>query len=173
MGNSFKILVILSFSLVFLLSDLHAESFQPRQRILASGETILKKESESIKIKIIIKTHELQNQNLINRKTTLARSICAYTRYPCSIVDYIDIVVNDKPIFVDRNVYCDLEELNTGEISIGAKKSSLTLTGGDGADAYIVNIEFDTKRVLRRTLASLMMPDEPLQETNYFLRILD
>jgi hypothetical protein len=48
----------------------------------------------------------------------------------------------------------------------------LSIRGGDGAEGYIVRVYFDAKVVRRRTLASLLMPDKPTEDTRHTRRVL-
>lgn len=140
--------------------------------IAPNGETVIVADSAKFKVRVKINTHEVQIGKPSDKRPDLIRSVCTYSRYPCSIVDYIDIAVNDKPLSVPRSVFCDLADLNTAEIKIEQKDSILTLTGGDASESYIVRIEFDAGQVKRKVGASSMMPDEPTQETIYHLSIM-
>ncbi|MEW5950237.1 MAG: hypothetical protein AB1711_12630 [Thermodesulfobacteriota bacterium] len=183
---------------IILISGLHAETVQqqtpltskgkvvivdkstgagilimPGQAIVASkGETVVVAKSAKFNVQVKIRTYEVQIGKPSDKRPDVIRSSCTYSKYPCSIVDYIDIIVNDKAILVPRSVFCDLADLNTAEVKIEQKKAILTLTGGDASESYIVKIEFDKERVKRRVTSSGMLPDEPSQETIYHLPIL-
>jgi hypothetical protein len=146
----------------------YAETVKQLKPVASSGDTVIISDSKKIKVQVKITTHEVQ----IDKRPDKICSSCTYSRYPCSIVDCIDIVVNDKPLFVPRSLFCDLSDLNTAEILIGQNKSILTLTGGDASESYVVKIEFDSMQIKRRSLASGMMPGEALQETVYYMRTL-
>jgi hypothetical protein len=145
----------------------------PGQFVIASkGETVITAKSAECKVQVKNRTHEVQIGKPSDKIPDVIRSSCSYSQYPCSIVEYLDIFVNDKRISVPRSVFCDLADLNTGEINIEPKKGILTLTGGDASASYIVKIEFDQKRVKRTVTSSGMLPDEPSQETIYRVPIL-
>ena len=140
----------------------------PGQFVIASkGETNIVAKSANFNVQVKIKTHEVQIGKPSDKRPDVIRSSCTYSEYPCSVLDYLDIFVNEKRIFVPRSAYCDLADLNTGEVKIESKKGILTLTGGDASESYIVKIEFDQERVNRRVTSSGMLPDEPSQETIY------
>ena len=142
----------------------------PGQFAIASkGETNIVAKSANFNVQVKIRTHEVQIGEPSDKRPDVIRSSCTYSRYPCSILDYLDIFVNEKRIFVARSAYCDLADLSTGEIKIESKKGILTLTGGDASESYIVKIEFDQERVNRKVLSSGMEPDKPVQETIYHL----
>ena len=145
----------------------------PGQFVIAEkGETVIVAKFAKFNVQVKIRTHEVQIGKPSDRIPDVIRSGCSYSKYPCSIVDYLDIFVNDKRILVPRSVFCDLADLNTGEVKIEPKKGILTLIGGDASASYIVKIEFDKERVKRRVTSSGMLPDEPSQETIYRLPIL-
>ncbi len=146
---------------------------EPGQFVIASkGETVIVAKSAKFNVHVKIRTHEVQIGKPGVKIPDVIRSSCSYSQYPCSIVDYVDIFVNDKRIFVPRSVFCDLADLNTGEVKIEQKKAMLILIGGDASASLIVRIEFDEERVNRRVAFSGMLPDEPSQETTYHMPIL-
>jgi hypothetical protein len=150
---------------------IHAEVVK-RTFIAPNGETAIVASSQRGDVKVLVRTHEMQIGEPSEERPDVIRSNCTYSRYPCSIVDGIDIFVNTKPIFVPRSVFCDLADLNWAEIRIGQKESTLTLTGGDASESYIVKIEFDAKQVKRRRTWSALIPDKPSEETIYHRLIL-
>lgn len=140
----------------------------PGQFVIASkGETVVVAKSAKFNAQVKIRTHEVQIGKPSEKRPDVIRSSCTYSRYPCSVVDGIDIFVNGEQIFVPRSVFCDLADLNTAEIKIGQKESILTLHGGDASESYFVKIEFDAQRVKCRRKFSSMAPDKASQETVY------
>lgn len=157
---------------ILLASGSYAETVKQRTPVASKGETVIVAKSAKLNVQVRITTHEVQIGKPSDQRPDVIRSSCTYSRYPCSIVDGIDIAVNDKTIIVPRSVFCDLADLNTAEIKIGQKESILTLIGGDASESYIVKIVFDAEQVKRRVTASGMLPDQPSQETTYQRRIL-
>jgi hypothetical protein len=132
------------------------------------GETLVAGMLGKLPVQIKISTHELQIGKPSDERPAVIQTNCTYSRYPCTLVDRIDIIVNGSPLFVPRSVFADLADLKKASlVKLNEKKSLLRLDGGDGSDGFIVNIEFDASRVLRRTLSPGSMPDKPLQETVY------
>jgi hypothetical protein len=164
-------LKILSCLWVISIIGVHAKAVE-RTSIAPNGETAIVASSTKVSVRVQIRTHEVEIGEPSEKRPDVIRSSCTYSRYPCSIVDGIDILVNGKPIIVPRSVFCDLADLNTAEIRIEQKESILTLNGGDASESYIVKIEFDAERVKRRCLSSSMAPGKLLQETIYSLQIL-
>lgn len=161
-------LIILSCLWIILISVVHADTVQ-RTSVEPSGKTVIVASSVKFNVRVEIRTHEAQIGQPSEKRPEVSTSSCTYSRYPCSIVDSIDIFVNDKRILVPHSVFCDLADLNTAEIRIDQKESILTLNGGDASESYIVRIEFDTDRVKRKRLASSIAPDKLLQETIYHI----
>jgi len=76
----------------------------PGQFIVASkGETVVEAKSVNLKVRVVIRTHELQIGKPSDKIPGVIRSSCTYSRYPCSPVDYIDIFVNNNPIIFPRS----------------------------------------------------------------------
>jgi hypothetical protein len=158
---------------MLLISCLHAETVQKRTPIASNGETVIVSDVAKLNVQVKVMTHEMQIGIPSDKRPDAIRSGCTYSKYPCSIVDYIDVVVNGKPIIVPRSVFCDLSDLNTAEVRIEQKKSILMLTGGDASESYIVKIEFDTERVQHRSKYwSEYSKDEPSEETIYHEQIM-
>lgn len=81
--------------------------------------------------------------NLFILKPREINSNCTYSRYPCSILDSLKISVRGKEIDVPRSVFFDLADLRKGLVRRVGQKYLLTLGGGDAAESYIVEVQFD------------------------------
>ncbi len=93
---------------------------------------------------------------------------CTYSRIPCSLVVNLTIELNGKHVAVGRTPFADLSDLNEAELKKNGQRYVLTLYGGDASESYIVNIEFDAKRVLTREVFSALAPDAILERTQFF-----
>lgn len=167
-----QIFNIAFYAFILLVTGSYAETVQQQTWVESKGETVIVAKSAKLNVQVTITTHEEQIGKPSDRRPDVIRSSCTYSKYPCSIVDAIDISVNNKSIFIPRSVFCDLADLNTAQIKIGEKESILTLMGGDASESYIVKIVFDSGRVKRRVKESGMLPDQPTQETTYHRRVL-
>jgi hypothetical protein len=149
-----------------LLTDsLHAE--QMSTAVVSQGETLLDATAGNLAVKVKIKAHEIQIGKPTDARPISIESNCTYSKYPCSVVDQVNIAVNGNQIFVPRSAFCDLADLSRARISFEKNESVLSLEGGDASESYIVKIKFDAIRVKRRTLSSGTQPKKPLQETIY------
>lgn len=99
-------------------------------------------------------------------------SACTSSREPCSIVNALEILVDEKHVFVPRSVLCRLSDLNTGQIAPNGTGWILKVSGGDASESYIAAIEFDRKRVTGMRVFGGMMPDKPLEETVFHMQML-
>jgi len=78
---------------------------------------------------------------------------CTYSRFPCSLVDDVEIFVGLEPLFVARSVYSDLADLVEARISEPKPKLYvLSMKGGDGAEGYMARVTFDRSRVRLREI---------------------
>jgi hypothetical protein len=151
-----------------LATSLHAETAQEGKPIAPNSETIIVAKSEKLNVRVKIVTHEVDIGKPSDKKPKIIRSRCTYSRYPCSLVDRIEIAVNGKAVYVPCSVLCSVTaDLNTAEVRIEQNKSILTLTGGDASRSYIVKIEFDSKMVTHSAVFNGEAPDQPLAETTY------
>jgi hypothetical protein len=164
MKHILKIVVCLQ---ILLAAGLQAETVQQSQPVAAKGETVIVAKSAKLSVRVKIITHQVNIGKPSDERPEVVHSSCTYSRYPCSIIDGIDITVNGKPLFMPRSVFCDLADLNRAKVRIELNKSILTLTGGDASESYIATIEFDKDRIKHRSLAPGEAPNEPLQETTY------
>jgi hypothetical protein len=152
------------------LASAHAD--QASTRVASQGETLIVATAGKLKADVRIKTHLVQIGKPSDPRPAAIESSCTYSKYPCSIVDRLDVTVNGAPIFVPRSAFCGLADLNTAELKPVDKGAILTLNGGNASESYIAKIEFDAAHVKRRILSSAMEPNQPLEETIYHLAVV-
>jgi hypothetical protein len=146
----------------------HAASVE----VASQGETLVDASAGKSMVRVKLKTHEMQIGKPSDPRPAAIESNCTYSKYPCSIVDQLDITVNGAPLFIPRSAFADLADLNKAKVKAVRKRWVLMLYGGDASESYIVKIDFDSKQVKRRTLSSGMSPDQVLQETIYHQEIV-
>jgi hypothetical protein len=149
-----------------------APAVQSSTRIASQGETVIVGTAGRLKVEVRIKAHEVPIGKPSDPRPTAIEPSCTYSKYPCSIVDRLDITVNGKPLFVPRSAFCCLADLNTAEIIAIEKGAILTLNGGDASESYIAKIEFNATDVKRRILSSATEPSQPLEETIYHVVVV-
>ena len=136
--------------------------------VASHGETFVLAAADKLTVQVKIKAHEVQIGEPSDSRPAVIETNCTYSKYPCSIVDRVEITVNGNALFIPRSTFSDLADIYRAEIKSAGKGSVLRLDGGDGSEGYIVKIEFDATHVKRRTLASGTLPTKPLQETRYY-----
>ncbi len=165
-------LLIATCSLIFGVSFGHTRDISKIVPIAPEGRTVLQTKSNNVDVQITILTHSVAIGTVSDTDVKNTAKSCTYSRYPCSIVDKIDITVNGISVKVPFNSFCGLADLKDGHISFGKDYLSLLLTGGDASEGYSARIEFDKERVKHITIWS---EDEkkPLQEIIYHRVVTD
>jgi hypothetical protein len=135
--------------------------------VKSAGETVIAGSYTNLAIRVKIAMHEVIIGKPSDGRPEAIRSNCTYSRYPCSVVDYIDINVNGKSIFVPRSAFSDLADLNSAEIYASKESATLMLFGGDASESYTLKILFNAERVKGRILIAGEFGDV-LQKTTYF-----
>ena len=165
------ILRMLSY-LIIALAYTFAYASQSLSPVKHQGTTLLETADNKMTVQAKIKTHQIEIGKRSDGRPLHVQSNCTYSRYPCSLVDSLEIAVNGNSLFIPRSVFCDLADLYKAELKIGKKCSILMLFGGDASESYIVKIEFNESRVCRRILSSALSPDQSFQETVFHERVL-
>lgn len=94
---------------------------------------------------------------------------CTYSRFPCSLVNDVEVAVDGNDLFVARSVYADLADINWASLrEKRAGRYILTMNGGDASESYTAEVEFDEKMVRRREFIS-NFNEQVVQRTEYFL----
>ena len=89
-----------------------------------------------------------------------------------SRISSVEIDVGGVNIRVPRSAYADLIDPRQIKVEFKGAAGAMNIDGGDGAEAYLVRIFFDRKKVNRRTLSSALMPGKPTEETRYLLQVM-
>lgn len=139
---------------------------QERGAITQSGSTLLNAVSKKTSMTVIINTAKVgPAKGLPLSQAENAKEI--------TVIQKLNISVDSHPIFVPRSVFADL--VDPREASLRFEKGAFVLSvgGGDGADSYTLHVYFDATKVIRRTLYSTLIPNKAVEETHYWLRILN
>ncbi|WP_243359535.1 hypothetical protein [Fundidesulfovibrio terrae] len=136
-------------------------------QVFSQGEIVLECSIGYSKARVRVTTHEVDIGKAGDPWPEKKMSSCTYSRFPCSVVDGIDLFVDGKSLFVPRSVFSDLSDLGSATLSADGPRTTLTMRGGDASEAYTVVIVFDRERVLRRAVYSSLSPTIPSQETVY------
>jgi hypothetical protein len=136
-----------------------------------SGETNISREFKKYRLDVKISTHEVEIGKPSDGLPEIRNNSCTYSRYPCSLVDRIDIRINKTPIFVPRSVYSDLADINKAKLVAGTNSYILILHGGDASESYKAVINFNRERIISREVWS-GEAGKKTQETKYFRVVL-
>lgn len=163
-----SIYLLIGFGL-FLTNVVFAQDFLHAIPIASKGITTLTAKNKNYNVSVKIATHEIENgvQNKITTHATENTS-CTNSRIPCSVVDYINIIVNGKQLVVPRSVYCDLGDLDRGSVVVKYNVMEVKFWAGDAAEAYRVWIDFNNTRVTRKRILS-PTGNQVIQDTKYYL----
>lgn len=161
MNNIFRILVVFCVLLSFKFPAYAAQS------VALNGETLLTETLGKLKIQVRIKTHEMAIGKPSDKRPDKIELNCTYSKYPCSLVDALEISINGKSLFVPRSSFCSFADLNFVGLQLIHGKFVLTLKGGDTSESYIGKIVFNRERVISRTVSSALTPNDILEETHY------
>jgi hypothetical protein len=138
-----KIIFRALFGIILCISiTCNAES--GRIKVASQGVTDIATAFGKTKVAVQITTHEMDIGKASDKWPQKRLSSCTYSRFPCSLVDYMEITVDDNDLLVVRSVYADLADL--GVASLREKKKGhfvLTLVGGDASESYTVEVTFD------------------------------
>lgn len=160
----------MSYITLFLFGFFSITSFNVNAKVVAStkikrdGLTVLEYNDKENKITIEIKTHQYRSSN----KEKDNPLVCTGSVEPCILTDSLKIRKGSKYLNVPVSTFLDLSDISTIGLIKRKKIIFLEITGGDASESYISNIYFDDKGVLKRTLSSSIVPNEPSELTIYF-----
>lgn len=133
-------------------------------------KAVISKEIGTDKIMVRLKMHPVDIGSPNSPPPKKRGSNCTYTYFPCSVVDDLEILVNDKPLNLPRSLFADLADLNGINFKKTKQGFAVELGGGQTAEAYYVDIIFNDKYLLQRKIFSAEFPEEFIQETTYNLK---
>ncbi len=159
--------IIIPYLIAFLLaSNTFAGNMDKRSIVAPSGETTVRKEFKKNILFVTISTHEVDIGKPSDGFPEIRNNSCTYGRYPCSVVDRIDIRIDGKRIFVPRSVYSDLADITSVTITSQKGLYVITFEGGDASETYNVIIRLDREMIMSRELWD-GESGRKLQETKY------
>ncbi len=135
--------------------------------VATQGETRISYSGPALRAEVRIRTHRVRIGKPSDSPPALRENSCTYSVFPCSLVDQVEIRINGQDLFVPRSLFCGIADLGTAEIQASGKHGVLTLHGGDASESFVVKIEFDESRLLKKSLYSGMAEESPLEETVY------
>jgi hypothetical protein len=152
---------------VVLASQTFAINAEQITFVSPSRETNISRQFKKHTLDVKISTHEVEIGKPSDGLPEIRNNSCTYSRYPCSLVDRIDIKINETPIFVPRSVYSDLADINKAKLVAGTNTYILILHGDDASESYKVVINFNRERIISGEVWS-EEAGKKTQETKYF-----
>jgi hypothetical protein len=159
--------VFLRLSFILCTAQMALSSTLPSASVALTGATRLKTAIGGHDIVLNIWTHKVDIGKMGVERPEVPHNACTYSRVPCSVVEALQIVVDDHAIFVPRSAFGDLSDVSTARIDYIDGQLSVVLFCGDASEAYQVRIEFNSTRATKRVLASGMDVTNPTEVTNY------
>jgi hypothetical protein len=138
------------------------------QKVASEGVTEIGVVLDKRYIFVKITAHEIDIGKSSDKHPQERSSNCTYSRFPCSVVDHLEISVDGHPLFVARSVYSDLADLTKASLSDNkAGGYELIMNGGDASESYTVKVTFNASLVGQRTLRN-NEAGQVMQRTIYF-----
>jgi competence protein ComGC len=134
--------------------------------ISLSGNTALKSASKNRVASVTIRTLKVETDR---GGTSVSH---AQSGKLVTVIKQLDITINGQQIFVPRSVFADLIEPRYASLRLEHDVFMLSIEGADGVNSYIVYVYFDGNNIIRRVVYSALVPDKPVEETHYWLRVL-
>ena len=91
------------------------------------------------------------------------------------MIENLSISVNGKNLFVPYSVFADIVDPNEAAVKFKGKTTILSIYGNvrNASESYLLKIYFDSSKVNRRMLFPAILPEEPTQDTHYWLKVLE
>lgn len=134
--------------------------------VASTGATVLSANSDKFSIKVIIESHEVKKRidQAWGNELTPVPAACRESSW-CSLVDKLEIIVNGKQIRMPPSLISQLAVLNEAKIQMKSGQLILQLLTGDASQASLVVLEFDDKRVSKKSIYSNILGDASMDKT--------
>lgn len=152
---------------MILLAMLLVGRASAEEPISRRGETRFSESLAGHEINVRIQTREVSVP--LDKEEQLQKTFsCTFSRDPCSLTESLEISVDGKSIFVPRSAFETSSDFISGEIRKFKQNYILSLRGGDGSEAYVLEIEFDDRHVIQRVVRQPGGAKKILEKTIYF-----
>lgn len=116
-----------------------------------TGETVIAAHLNKDSVRVTIITSKLESERQINRRDSFMPTTCLHLT-ECFKVDNINVSVNGREIIFPKSILWNLSNLNRGKVVIEKEQMMLLLDGGDASSGYCLKLDFDDKRIIRKTI---------------------
>ena len=135
---------------------------------LGTGSTRLVARSRGLDASIVLHTKDISAKSLLGE-----RFVEGQIRDTVRVCSELIISVNKRRIFVPRSTFSDLVGVRKAEITVEGNMGALRIYGGDASESFVVRIDFDKTKVMRRALFSSSFDRKPLEQTTYHMRVME
>lgn len=146
------------------MSCLLAES---AEAIIPNGRSVISETmgGQSVRVELVTRTVNIGSP--ASMRHSAASAACTFTRFPCSVLDSVVLLLDGRKIFVPRSAYCGVSDLRSAALVHHDKNLELIMEGADASEAYILKIVFDKSGVQTRILSAASEPEMALETTQY------
>jgi hypothetical protein len=138
--------------IILVVVSAYSARLQLKNTIPSQGRVVLEKAWNGKSIKAVVDTREFSVNGSKDKDTLHIAKCCTGGKVPCSIIQELEIYYGERKILLPRLVYYHLSDLIRGELVVGDDGFNLKFQGGDGAETYCVDIEFDSTAVIQSTM---------------------
>lgn len=159
--------------LMFLVAcEANAAKSDAPVNINPNGATTITSKIGTSEVRVTMRTHEVDIKEASREKPFGAQASCTFSRQPCAVVDAFNITADGHDLFIPRSLFADLSDPTKAVLVKDGADIELIIYGGDASESFVLKVVFDTSRVKKRILSSAISPNEPLQETTYYVRVM-
>lgn len=151
---------------IWICTATGANAAEESSDVTLDGETLLSMSTAKSTVEIRLKNRRIDGNLSPNEKLLLAQD-CPWGEPPCSLMEAIGIEVSGHALFVPRSVYRGLSNVRTVKLASHGPLFRMTLRGADASESYLVKIEFDQSRILKRQISSALAPNDVMEEFIY------
>lgn len=153
---------------VILLSPVVWGDYIETQDLTSSANTKFSLRAYGMAVTVVAKT------KVVNAKDFLGpRFIEGQFTDTFSVIENLEIVVNNRKLVVPSSAFIDLVDVRKCELILSAGQGVLHIYGGDGSESFEGEIYFDKVAVRRRAVFDPASPKKPMEETIYSLRVIE
>jgi hypothetical protein len=120
---------------------------------------------------VVVRTKEIQEPKGESKAESSEEnriSACTGGRVPCLLTYSLQIMVDDKVIWIPYSSYADLGDMGSLTLQRFRQGYRLTIYGGDASVAYVAKLDFNRRRVLDRVIAPGEDSTQPSERTMYY-----
>jgi hypothetical protein len=151
---------------IWMSAAMGANAAEESSDVAPEGEASLSLSTAKASVEIKLKNRRIEGDLSQSEKLLLAPD-CPLGVPPCSLLEEINIGVSGRALPVPRSVFRGLPNVRAVKLTTHGPLFRMTLRGADASESYLVRIEFNQSRILKRQISSALAPTDFLEETIY------